>query len=219
MEDKSMEKQKEFIAGFIKKNHFDEIVANIDTLTEYLTLLLQKNEVMNLTSAKNLDELCDMHLRDSLELFHALPLNIQEKENLNILDIGSGGGFPGIVTAIVKKTWKVTMLESITKKANFLSEVIEQVSLENATVKNLRAEAFETKENYHKFDIVTARAVGKIDYLYPIFKFFVNPNGRMVFWKKMDEVEPYLAKYPMKRQNKHLYEVADGKKSILIFSL
>lgn len=219
MENNNLEAQNKYIQDFLSLHQFSKESPSLEILSQFLNLLLIKNNVMNLTSAKNIEELCESHLRDSLELFHALPEIIQEKENLRILDIGSGGGFPGIVTAIVKKSWKVTMLESITKKANFLSEVVEQLSLENAVVKNIRAEVFETKGNYHKFDIITARAVGKVDYLYPIFKFFVNPNGRMVFWKKMDEVEPYLAKYPMKRQNKHLYQVADGKKSILIFSL
>lgn len=219
MKDENQEEIKTYICNFINRYHFEELAVNVDQLSEYAFLLLQKNELMNLTSAKNIQDLCELHLRDSLELFYAIPPNILEKEKLNILDIGSGGGFPGIIIAIVKKSWKVTMLESITKKANFLSEVIEHIPLGNAKVKNMRAEAFETKAMFQKFDIITARAVGKIDYLYPIFKFFVNPNGRMVFWKKMDEVEPFLKKYPMKRQKKHLYEVADGKKSILIFSL
>jgi 16S rRNA (guanine527-N7)-methyltransferase len=219
MIDERQNDQKSYINDFITTHQFSQIITNPDLISDYLFLLLQKNEFMNLTSSKNLKELCDMHLRDSLELFHALPSSLEEQQELKILDIGSGGGFPGIVTAIVKNNWKVVLLESVTKKANFLLDVVEKLSLKNADVKNCRAEALQTKEHFQKFDIVMARAVGKIDYLYPLFKYFVKPDGLLVFWKKMDEVEPYLAKYPMKRQKKHLYEVADGKKSILIFSL
>jgi 16S rRNA (guanine527-N7)-methyltransferase len=219
MKDESQGIFETYIRDFINQYHFIEAAAKVDQLSEYLSLLLNKNEVMNLTSSKNLFELCDLHLRDSLELFHALPSQIQEKENLKVLDIGSGGGFPGITTAIVKPGWKLYLLESITKKAKFLGDVVEKLSLQNTTIRNCRAETFLKEDTFQKFDIVMARAVGKINYLYPLFKYFVKPNGLMVFWKKMDEVEPYLAKHPMKRQKKHLYEVVDGKKSILIFSL
>jgi 16S rRNA (guanine527-N7)-methyltransferase len=215
----SSEEFKTYLGSFLTTYHFTEIADKSLLLTQYLTLLLQKNEVMNLTSSKTSEELCNSHLRDSLELFHALPESVVTAGEGNVLDIGSGGGFPGIVASIIKPGWNLYLLESITKKAKFLSEVVEKLSLQNTTVKNCRAETFLKEDTFQKFDIVMARAVGKIDYLYPLFKYFVKPKGLMVFWKKMEEVEPYLAKYPMKRQKKHLYEVADGKKSILIYSV
>ena len=207
-----------YIDDFINKYNFSSIINNTLPLASYMELLVEKNKMINLTGKSNFDEICETQLRESLELFHALPSSMIDQNHMKVLDIGSGGGFPGIVTAIVKKNWDIVLVESITKKANFLLETVQKLSLTNVKVLNVRAEELLNPGNHNYFDIVMARAVGKIDYLYPLFSYFSKEKGLMVFWKKRIEFSSCLKKYPITLQKEHLYPVENGFKSIVVFS-
>ncbi len=87
--------------------------------------------------------------------------------HINVLDIGSGGGFPAIPLAIMKPEWHFTLCESIKKKANFLMHLVKKLGLEkNVKIINDRIEAIhELPVHKNKYDLVTARAVTKLDEL------------------------------------------------------
>lgn len=212
--------EKEILKSLLEQNHFDFLSIDTEKLMKFLALLFEKNKVMNLVGESRGEDLIEIHTRESLELFHALPLGVVNSRTVKVLDIGSGGGFPGIIIGLAKPDWTVHLVESIAKKANFLSEVISSLNLSNVIVHHTRAEEIANNNNFnHKFSLVMARGVGKYSYLYPLFVQFLQKNGLMVFWKKETEIKPFLIKYPANIDSQYLYPVSDGKKSILVLSL
>ena len=130
-----------------------------------LALLLAANKTINLTAVTSTDEAVEKHLLDSLTLLPVLAEVEGEGEGgLRLLDVGSGGGLPGLVLAICRPDIRVTLLDSTEKKCGFLRHAAREIGLENIEVLHARAEtAGQDKSNTReKFDIVTARAVGRL---------------------------------------------------------
>lgn len=189
-----------------------------ELILQYVDFLLAKNQQVNLTGSTSFDELYHNQLRDCFELLPALSSLFPLTTKKHILDIGSGGGLPGIILSILKPDWEIVMVESITKKAKFLQECLPFLSLSHVVVKNARAEDLMKLDYQQKFDLVMARGVGKYDYLYPLFTFFVKPKGYMVFWKKKEEIDPSLKKRPLHLQKEHLFKIGPITRSILVYS-
>ena len=108
-----------------------------------------------------------------------------------ILDIGSGGGFPGIPLAIMKPEWKFTLCESTTKKANFLNLLVKELSLKNIRIVNDRVDkgGFQTcpnSPNKNKYDLITARAVAKLDELIKYALPLLKKDGYLLAYKAKD---------------------------------
>ncbi len=141
----------------------------------YLKLIFEKNKVMNLTSITDMEEAIDKHLFDCL-----LPLKIIPQGVKEILDVGSGAGFPGIVWAIAMPNAKLTLIDATKKKCDFLNEVVTALNLKNVRILNLRAEDYKQKE---KYDLVTARAVSSLPILLEITAPFCKVNGYVLALK------------------------------------
>lgn len=141
----------------------------------YLNLIFEKNKVMNLTSIPDMEEAIDKHLFDCL-----LPLKIIPQGVKEILDVGSGAGFPGIVWAIAMPNAKLTLIDATKKKCDFLNEVVTALNLKNVRILNLRAEDYKQKE---KYDLVTARAVSSLPILLEITAPFCKVNGYVLALK------------------------------------
>lgn len=141
----------------------------------YLNLIFEKNKVMNLTSITDMEEAIDKHLFDCL-----LPLKIIPQDVKEILDVGSGAGFPGIVWAIAMPNAKLTLIDATKKKCDFLNEVVTALNLKNVRILNLRAEDYKQKE---KYDLVTARAVSSLPILLEITAPFCKVNGYVLALK------------------------------------
>jgi 16S rRNA (guanine527-N7)-methyltransferase len=139
----------------------------------YLDLLLEANQRMNLTSVTERAAAEQMHVGDALSLLPFLPAG-----KITIADIGSGGGCPGIPLAIERRDAKVTLIESIKKKAAFLESVAKELKLDNVRVEARRAE-----EIVNKFDVVVARAVGPMSVLAEIGLPLVKPGGKLLAMK------------------------------------
>ena len=141
----------------------------LDQLNEYYNLLIEYNKVMNLTGITDYEEVYLKHFYDSLTIAKVIDLN-----NINSLcDIGTGAGFPGLVLKIVFPNLKITLLESLNKRIEFLKVVIDKLNLKNIEVIHSRAEDYALK-NRNKFDVTTARAVAHtsilLEYAIPLTK-------------------------------------------------
>jgi len=123
--------------------------AQREKLMDYLALMFKWNSVYNLTSLRDPMQMVTHHLLDSLA---AVPAFAQAR---NVLDVGSGGGLPGIVLAIVRPDMKVSMIDTVHKKTAFLTQVKAELGLSNVTVYTARVEQLQVSD---KFDVITSRA-------------------------------------------------------------
>jgi len=151
--------EKEFIEE-VKKLGINLDKKKISDLGKYFKLLISWNEKINLTSITKLEDVYQKHFYDSLTLYKAIDLT----KNLKICDVGTGAGFPGIVLKIVFPDLKVTLVDSIKKRTMFLEEVVRELNLKDVKIISERGETY-AKNNREKFDLVTSRAVAKLNIL------------------------------------------------------
>jgi len=140
---------------------FDD--GDMTKLGQYLDLLLVTNRMFNLTAVKEPSQGWIRHILDSLSL---LPVLVKE-EARHVIDVGSGGGLPGIPLAITMPETTFVLVEATGKKAEFLRETVDILQLDNVTIANARAEDIGTKEGGFRdaADAVIARAVGPLPVL------------------------------------------------------
>lgn len=142
------------------------------SLARYLDLLLETNQQFNLTAIRDRNEAWRRHIIDSLTL---LPFIEEIDPGSRVMDVGSGGGLPGVPVAIARPDLQVTMLEATGKKAAFLSRCAKEIPLPKVSVIADRAEkAGQNKQYRERFDVVTCRAVGAmaelLEYTLPFLK-------------------------------------------------
>jgi len=172
-------------------NELDEFISNnpnvsretIEKLTDFQSFLLEHNLKYNLVSKNQTDKIWMRHIHDSLRILNFLELN----KSMQILDIGSGGGFPAIPLAIAteKHSLKYTLCESITKKSNFLNLSIELLKLSNTQVINDRVENLKNI----KFDVITCRAVSKLNKIFTYSHHLTKQNTVFLLHKGINIVE------------------------------
>jgi 16S rRNA (guanine527-N7)-methyltransferase len=127
---------------------------------------------MNLTSITSYDEIAKKHFIDSLSLLPWMD------ENIKLLDIGAGAGFPGLPLKIVRPDIKLTLLDSTRKKVNFLRETADMLGLMDVECIHARAEELNRKPEYSgRFDACTARAVARLSKLVRYALPFLKPGG------------------------------------------
>ncbi len=153
-------------------NITDNQIAQLETL---IPLYKDWNSKINVISRKDIDNLYEHHILHSL----SIAMVYSFKDKTNILDLGTGGGFPGIPLAIMFPNVYFTLIDGTGKKIKVVNAIVEQLGLKNVIAKQLRAE--ETKDRY---DFVVTRAVAKMDKLkewsFPLLKknhFNAIPNG------------------------------------------
>ena len=151
---------------------------------KYMELLLEWNEKMNLTAITDPEEVILKHFIDSLTIIPYL------KEADTVLDIGTGAGFPGIPLKILEENKKFTLLDSLNKRIIFLQTVINELELKNIQAIHGRAEEFVSKER-EAYDIVTSRAVARLNVLLEYMLPFVKVGGRCICMKSF-EIEEEL---------------------------
>jgi len=172
--------------------------AELDRLGRYLGLLLAVNQTMNLTAVREPGEAWTRHVFDSLTLLGVLgEVEAADREaGLRVLDVGSGGGLPGIPLAVCMPGARFTLLDSTAKKCAFMAHAARELGLENVTVVHDRAEtagAFAGKKRAgsafngggmrENFDVVTARAVGRLATLLELTVPFARVGGLCVLTK------------------------------------
>lgn len=168
-----------------------------ESLEKYANILIDYNKHTNITAITDKESIYLKHFYDSLTLTKIINLNT----NLKVLDIGSGGGFPGIVIKIIFPNLNITLLDSNNKKSEFQKYVIKELDLKEIEVINDRAENYFKKGL--KYDLVVARAVSNMLVLDELCIPFLKINGNAVLMKS--EVNEELA------QSKKGIEILGGK--------
>jgi len=147
----------------------------------YISLLLEWNQRIHLISKK--DAKSDRILRhfvDSLCIFKVIDL----PKGTNLLDIGSGAGFPSIPIKIVREDVRLTLVESVHKKTLFLQKLSEVLKLGKTTIINQRAEKLANQADFErKFDLVTAKALGRLKEVVRLSMPFLKTGGLLVAYK------------------------------------
>ena len=141
-----------------------------EKLTRFGELLIEKNKVMNLTAITEPQKAAHLHFLDSLAVLQAA--DCKEK---SIIDVGCGAGFPGVPVAICEPTAKVTLLDSLQKRMNWLSEVLPSLDVD-ANIVAARAEEYVTSCR-ETFDICTSRAVARLNVLAELCLPYVKLGG------------------------------------------
>ncbi len=152
-------------------------------LVSYMELTLKANESFNLTANDTKESFMIKNIIDSLLIVKNLDL-----DGKNILDLGSGAGLPGIPLAIYYKNTNFTLLEPLTKRANFLKEIAQKLGLKNVKVVNDRAEIF-IKNARESYDFVTSRAVSRLNILLELSIPFLKVGGKLIAYKGINYQE------------------------------
>ena len=165
----------------VEKLNIDITGVKLQQLEKYYELLIEYNKVMNLTGITEKKEVYLKHFYDSLTISKIIDLNKEQ----NLCDLGSGAGFPGIVLKIFYPNLKIVLIDSLSKRINFLNKVIESLELKNIEAVHTRIEEY-SKKNTEKFDVVTARAVAPLNILLElgissvkVGKYFVAMKGNI----------------------------------------
>ena len=146
---------------------------------QFIELALEFNKAHNIFARKNKDEVFEKDFLDCFPIFKII------KKGQSIIDLGSGGGFPGILLSIVKPNNKISLLESSTKKCFFLKSVVEKLSLTNTRVIN---KTIKQDNDIGVFDVITARAFATTKKIITLTKRNTHKNSRYILLKGREKV-------------------------------
>ena len=159
-------------------------------LEMYYNLLIEWNNKMNLTGITERNSVYLKHFYDCITLIKAIDLT----KNLKIVDVGTGAGFPGLVLKIVFPNLDVVLVDALNKRINFLNHVIESLKLKNIEAIHDRIENY-AKNNLEVFDLVTCRAVAKLNIISELCLPLAKINGYFIPMKATIEDEISDTKY------------------------
>ena len=164
--------------GKLKEFNIEINEEQIKSFEKYMNLLLEWNEKINLTAITQPDEVKLKHFVDSLTVLKYI--NDDDK----VIDIGTGAGFPGIPLKIMNENTKITLLDSLNKRINFLNIVIETLNLRNIQAIHGRAEEIARNKLYReKYDVAVSRAVANLSTLTEYMLPFVKVGGKCICMK------------------------------------
>ena len=164
--------------GKLKEFNIEINEEQIKSFEKYMNLLLEWNEKINLTAITQPDEVKLKHFVDSLTVLKYI--NDDDK----VIDIGTGAGFPGIPLKIMKENTKITLLDSLNKRINFLNIVIETLNIRNIQAIHGRAEEIARNKLYReKYDVAVSRAVANLSTLTEYMLPFVKVGGKCICMK------------------------------------
>ena len=171
-----------------------------EKINTFINTALEFNKTHNIFSRKDNQEVFQKDILDCYPIIQYL-----EKDN-TVLDLGSGGGFPGVLLSITKPNNKTYLIESSAKKCYFLRTVADKLSLNNTTIIN---EKIKTKNTIGKFDIITARAFASIKNIIDLTQNNTNSKSKYVLLKGRKKT--IIQELKDINKNKHIYEIIKQK--------
>lgn len=198
-----------------KLNDHGVILTNkmIKQLEKYYNFLISENEKYNLTAITEKKEVYFKHFYDSIMI--GSYIDVLGKK---ILDVGSGAGFPGIPLKIVYPDFKLVIVDSLGKRINFLTKLLEILDLKDVSLVNMRIEEYKEKESY---DLVIARAVARLNQLLELCIPYVKVDGNFICLKGKDYLEEInestnaFKKLEANLENVYSYTVLDRTTKLL----
>jgi 16S rRNA (guanine527-N7)-methyltransferase len=164
--------------------------SQIEQFIQYYEFLVEWNKVMNLTAITEFGEVIQKHFIDSLSIIKAIKI----EDNVKVIDIGTGAGFPGIPLKIAFPKIEVVLLDSLNKRINFLNEVIEKLELDHIKAIHGRAEDFSREKEYREtFDLCVSRAVANLSTLSEYCMPYVKIGGSFIPYKSGKVEEEVIA--------------------------
>ncbi len=154
--------------------------AQIDLCEKFYRLVIEQNRVMNLTAITEPQEFAIKHIIDSVIAWDEKIFQGVE----TLADIGTGAGFPAIPLKIFRPHLKLCLIDSLAKRTEFLKKVVEALELDNVKIFHGRAEELSKQKNFREqFDVVTSRAVARLNILAEYCLPFAKVGGKFVAWK------------------------------------
>ena len=155
----------------------------VPALLRYAEALVETNKVMNLTAITEPVDIATLHFLDSAAL-----LKLADFQNKSVVDVGTGAGFPGMPLRILEPSIRLTLLDSLNKRIDFLQNVCGELGLADVACVHARAEEFASAHR-ESFDIATSRAVAALPLLSELCLPLVKPGGWFLAMKAVDSDE------------------------------
>ena len=198
----------------LKKLNITLSAYQLDKLEKFYKLLVEWNNKINLTRIIEKEDVYLKHFYDSLTIVKVIDLNKVE----TLCDVGTGAGFPGIVLKIFYPHLKITLVDSLQKRVNYLNEIIKELELNDIKAIHVRGEDYK-----EKFDVVTSRAVANIEKLTTYTIHLLNKKGVLIALKGnideelTNEVRNKLSKkYKIVKIEKFLLPIENSNRSIVV---
>ena len=179
-----------------KKNEIDLSEKQLEQFQIFYDYMIEMNQVMNLTSITEEDEVILKHFYDSMSIVKYFDF----KPGKYVIDVGTGAGFPGIPLAILLPKVQFTLMDSLNKRIIFLQDVVKKCGLKNVECIHSRAEELAKNEKYReKYDVCVSRAVANLSVLLEYCIPFINESGIFISYKsEFSEEETDNAKKAIK---------------------
>ena len=188
----------------------------IDRLTAFGEAVIRQNEVMNLTAITEPKQVAKLHLLDSLSL-----LSLEDLSGKTMIDVGCGAGFPGVPTKIACPEVKLTLLDSLGKRMNWLSEILPTLGVEARCV-TARAEEY-VADRRESYDVATSRAVARLNILLELTAPYVKVGGKVLAMKgsaareELEEAKNAVKKLGLTLERIVDFPVDEGAHTVLVF--
>ena len=186
-----------------------------DKLCAFGQAVIHQNEVMNLTAITEPTAVAQLHLLDSLTL-----LKVADPKGKSIIDVGCGAGFPGVPTAIACPEARVTLLDSLGKRMNWLETVLPQLGVRARCITARAEEA--VADHREKFDFATSRAVARLNILLELTAPYVRVGGAVLALKgsaareELEEAKSAVKKLGLKLEAIHDFQIAGATHSVIV---
>ena len=187
----------------------------VDTLCAFGAAVVKQNEVMNLTAITEPTAVAKLHLLDSVSL-----LKCADLEGKTLIDVGCGAGFPGVPTKIACPGVKLTLLDSLGKRMNWLGTILPQLGVEAECITARAEEA--AAQRREQYDFASSRAVARLNVLLELTTPFVKVGGAVLAMKgsaameELEEAKNAIKKLGLKLENVHHFPVDGADHAVIV---